>query len=98
MSDAAQDLPTVQLRVISSLSLIAAEDWDACANPEGAVYNPFLRHAYLTALEESGSATAETGWQGQHLIDQECDIKTFTIIHKQSYCHNENFYLNKKNV
>ena len=68
MSDAAPDLPTVQLRVISSLSLIAAEDWDACANPEGAVYNPFLRHAFLLAMEESGSATAETGWQGQHLV------------------------------
>ena len=68
MSDTAPDLPTVQLRVISSLSLIAAEDWDACANPTGAIYNPFLRHAFLRALEESGSATAETGWQGQHLV------------------------------
>lgn len=59
MSDAAADISAVQLRVISSLSLIAAEDWDACANPDGAVYNPFLRHAFLLALEESGSATAE---------------------------------------
>jgi uncharacterized protein len=33
--------------------------WDACAGTD----NPFLTHAFLSALEESGSATARTGWQ-----------------------------------
>ncbi|ACP25110.1 conserved hypothetical protein [Sinorhizobium fredii NGR234] len=36
-------------------------------------YNPFLSHAYLSALEESGSATAETGWLGQHLLMEDAD-------------------------
>ena len=35
-----------------------AAQWDACAGSA----NPFLSHAFLSALEESGSATAETGW------------------------------------
>jgi len=34
-------------------------DWDACA---GAA-DPFLTHAFLSTLEESGSARAETGWR-----------------------------------
>lgn len=34
-------------------------DWDRCA---GAA-DPFLSHAFLSALEDSGSATARTGWQ-----------------------------------
>lgn len=34
-------------------------DWDRCACPG----NPFLSHAFLSALECSGSATAATGWQ-----------------------------------
>ena len=38
-------------------SLDAAE-WDACAGSG----NPFLSHAFLSALEDSGSATADTGW------------------------------------
>jgi predicted N-acyltransferase len=59
---------SVQVRVISSLTLVEAAAWDACANPPNEVYNPFLRHAFLLAMEESGSATAETGWLGQHLI------------------------------
>ena len=36
-----------------------AADWDRCA---GAA-DPFLSHAFLSALEESGSATSRTGWQ-----------------------------------
>jgi predicted N-acyltransferase len=34
-------------------------DWDRCAGTD----DPFLSHAFLSALEESGSATARTGWQ-----------------------------------
>ncbi|MGA9583062.1 MAG: GNAT family N-acetyltransferase [Allosphingosinicella sp.] len=34
-------------------------DWDRCAGTG----DPFLGHAFLSALEESGSATARTGWQ-----------------------------------
>jgi uncharacterized protein len=30
-------------------------------------YNPFISHAFLSALEASGSATAKTGWMPQHL-------------------------------
>ncbi len=31
-------------------------------------FNPFLTHAFLSALEESGSATARTGWAGAHIL------------------------------
>ncbi|HEX8124373.1 MAG TPA: GNAT family N-acetyltransferase [Allosphingosinicella sp.] len=34
-------------------------DWDRCAGPA----DPFLSHAFLSALEDSGSATPRTGWQ-----------------------------------
>jgi hypothetical protein len=30
--------------------------------------NPFLHHAFLQALEESGSAVPRTGWAGAHLL------------------------------
>jgi hypothetical protein len=36
-----------------------AADWDCCAGTG----DPFLSHAFLSALEDSGSATARTGWQ-----------------------------------
>jgi uncharacterized protein len=51
------------IRVVDRIAAIPAAAWDACAGPD----NPFLCHAFLDALEESGSATAETGWLPQHL-------------------------------
>lgn len=45
--------------------------WDACANPDASRYNPFLSYDFLKALEESGCATAETGWLPQHLVAED---------------------------
>ncbi|MEM1164643.1 MAG: peptidogalycan biosysnthesis protein, partial [Pseudomonadota bacterium] len=63
---------TVEIRAISGLTDISADDWNACAIPEvadgGRPYYPFLSHAFLLALEESGSATARAGWAPQHLV------------------------------
>ena len=55
---------TVTARTISSLAEVSADEWDACAGTS----NPFLLHAFLSSLEESGSCTAETGWLPQHLL------------------------------
>ena len=43
---------------------ISAADWDALI-PVG--NHPFLSHRFLLALEESGSATSETGWAPRHI-------------------------------
>jgi predicted N-acyltransferase len=41
---------------------IPAAEWDACAG-DG---NPFVSHAFLSALEDSGSAVPDRGWLPQH--------------------------------
>ncbi|MEA3000486.1 MAG: uncharacterized protein QOH04_1268 [Sphingomonadales bacterium] len=46
-------------RIGRGVGSFEAAEWDACAGTG----NPFLTHAFLSALEESGSATARTGWQ-----------------------------------
>ncbi|WP_439574958.1 GNAT family N-acetyltransferase [Phreatobacter sp.] len=56
------------LRVVSSLSDIAASDWNACAADEAGHVDPFLDHAFFLSLEESGSAVRETGWLGHHVV------------------------------
>src|SRR5262249_53709092 len=35
--------------------------------------NPFISYAFFHALEASGSATARTGWQPQHLLAEAAD-------------------------
>jgi len=49
-------------RVFSAVQEIAATPWDALLAQQ-ATPTPFMRHAYLAALQASGSATAQTGWQ-----------------------------------
>lgn len=46
-------------RIRDGVTAFEAADWDRCAG----VDDPFLSHAFLAALEQSGSATADTGWQ-----------------------------------
>jgi len=54
-------------RILEAVSEVAAADWDALARHEPARATPFLRHAFLAALEESGAASASTGWLPRHL-------------------------------
>jgi len=57
------------LSVVSSLSDIAADKWDACAGTD----NPFVSHAFLSALEDSGSACEEMGWIPRHVVIESPD-------------------------
>ncbi len=54
----------VTLKIVTRISEIGADAWDACAGRD----NPFVSHAFLSALEDSGSAVEEEGWGPQHLI------------------------------
>ena len=53
----------VTVKVLSGVDEIAAAEWDACAGPD----NPFVSHAFLSALEETGCASRESGWLPRHL-------------------------------
>lgn len=61
------DRDKVSVRILEGTSALPAAVWDACANPPGAPYDPFLSHAFFTSLEASGSASAGTGWAPRHL-------------------------------
>jgi len=65
------------IRVAQSFKDIAPESWNrlsgASRSAIAAPYNPFISHAFLSSLEDSGSATAKTGWLGQHLLLERSD-------------------------
>lgn len=55
-------------RVFARIGDIDAAQWDACANPDPDTYNPFVAHAFLNVLEESGTVgEPQTGWLPQHI-------------------------------
>ncbi len=60
-----------RIRIAKTIADIPSEIWNTfggAARGTALPYNPFISHAFLSALEKSGSATAETGWLGQHLV------------------------------
>ena len=62
-----------RMRLLTSLRQIAPQHWDALANPAGKPFNPLVSHAFLSSLEDSGSATAATGWSPAHVLLEDND-------------------------
>jgi predicted N-acyltransferase len=52
----------VTLTLHPHIAQIGAAEWDRC----GGTDNPFVSHAFLSAVEDSGSAGPRTGWLPQH--------------------------------
>ncbi|CAH2598574.1 N-acetyltransferase [Rhodovastum atsumiense] len=55
---------SLSLTLHKAIADIAPSAWDGCGG-EG---NPFVSHAFLSAIEDSGSAGARTGWLPQHAV------------------------------
>ncbi|HTU53512.1 MAG TPA: GNAT family N-acetyltransferase [Acetobacteraceae bacterium] len=70
-----------------AIAEIPAAEWDACAGPE----NPFVSHAFLAALEDSGSAGPRTGWLPQHaaLRDGAGRIAAVAPMYAKSHSYGE---------
>lgn len=54
----------VEIKTITDIHEIGQDQWDKCAGTD----NPFVSFAFLSAMEDSGSTTAQTGWQPFHLV------------------------------
>jgi uncharacterized protein len=72
-SDCAERPTELRVRALRAVGQIDTAAWDRCANPAAeadlqATYNPFISHAFLSALEDSGSVGGRSGWQAQHLL------------------------------
>lgn len=55
---------SLTLKAVPSIGAVSAAAWDACAGAD----NPFVSHAFLSALEDSRSACGEEGWLPQHVV------------------------------
>jgi len=55
-----------RVRVLTSIQEVTAEAWDGLL-AGGDARLPFVRHAWIDALEGSGSACRKTGWEPQHV-------------------------------
>ncbi len=63
---------TNTLSISRSIKNVISEQWNECARPKDhdvkQIINPFIGYEFLSALEDSGSATQASGWAGAHLL------------------------------
>jgi hypothetical protein len=60
----------MQARRLRSVESVSAAQWDACFPAD----YPFTRHAFLSALERSGSVGGDSGWGPSHLAIEQDDV------------------------
>src|SRR5579864_6002027 len=78
-----------RIRIIERLAEVSAPAWDACAGTD----NPFVSHAFLEALEASGSATAKTGWLPQHVLVEDADGRLLAAAPLYLKSHSQGEYV-----
>ena len=79
----------VLARIVPGVGAIDAAAWDACAGGG----NPFVSHAFLSILEESGSATARTGWQPIPIVVDGPDGAPAAIAPAYAKSHSQGEYV-----
>ncbi len=89
------------VRTVASLAEIAPEAWDACANPPGLTaegnagerFNPFVTHAFLRALEQSGSVGGRSGWTPAHVIVEDANGRLVAAAPTYLKTHSQGEYV-----
>ena len=79
----------VTARLADGVSTIPAAAWDACAGPG----NPFVGHAFLTALEASGSVGGRSGWQPLPIVIDGADGQPAAIAPAFAKSHSQGEYV-----
>ena len=80
---------TLTMSLHPAIKEIAAEEWDACAGPG----NPFVSHAFLSAMEDSGSAGSRTGWLPQHAALRGSDGTLVAVVPMYAKSHSYGEYV-----
>ncbi|WP_109354673.1 GNAT family N-acetyltransferase [Sphingorhabdus sp. EL138] len=84
------DDPTgIIARVADDIAGLSADQWDACAGTA----NPFISHAFLSAMEESGSVGPGTGWKSLPIIIEDETGKIAACLPSYLKSHSQGEYI-----
>jgi predicted N-acyltransferase len=79
----------VTARIAQGVASIPAAEWDACAGDA----NPFVSHAFLSALERSGSVGNHAGWQPLPIVIDGADGKPAAVAPAYAKSHSQGEYV-----
>ena len=84
------------MRVVPCISDVPAASWDACASGDAVspnASNPFVSHAFLKALEDSGAAARDTGWLPRHLLYEDASGRLLACMPCYLKTHSQGEYV-----
>lgn len=79
----------ITIRTLARVADLPAQDWDRCAGGD----NPFVAHAFLNALEQSGCVTPRSGWQPTHLVAEDSRGKLLGLLPLYIKGHSQGEYI-----
>ncbi len=82
-------MTSITARLADGVLSIPAADWDACAGSG----NPFVGHAFLAALETSGSVGSRSGWQPLPIVVEGADGRPAAIAPAYIKAHSQGEYV-----
>ncbi len=77
------------VRLASSVSALPGAEWDALSDGG----NPFVSHAFLSALEDSGSTGEHSGWQPAPLLIEGADGRLAGALPAYVKAHSQGEYV-----
>jgi uncharacterized protein len=85
----ASQIDPTTVRLENGVAAIDPIAWDRCAGDQ----NPFVAHAFLAALENSGSATAAAGWQPLPILIDGADGQLAGALPAYAKSHSQGEYI-----
>src|SRR5688572_19368201 len=83
------DADSIVARIADGVASVDAAEWDECAGRD----NPFLGHAFLAALEQSGSVGGRSGWQPAPIIIDGQDRRAAAVLPAYLKSHSQGEYV-----
>lgn len=82
-------MTSITARLADGVASVPADQWDACAGSD----NPFVGHAFLAALEASGSVGGRSGWQPLPIVVDGADGAPAAIAPAYAKSHSQGEYV-----
>ncbi len=82
-------MTTAIARILSGAAALSPDQWDACAGTA----NPFVSHAFLTALEDSHSVGGHSGWTPAPIVIDGPDGQPAAIAPAYLKAHSQGEYV-----
>jgi len=82
-------MSTAVARILSGVAALSPEQWDACAGTA----NPFVSHAFLSALETSHSVGGRSGWTPAPIVIDGADGQPAAIAPAYLKAHSQGEYV-----